>query len=99
MAHLVTTNARVQSIRGKELKYEKRGEEEFAMRYEKTSKVEPGLEFWACATKPVNPATGKRCGGRASKQPGSDSLTPNLSSPHWHRSDPDDRLVTASTID
>ena len=34
------------------------------MRYEKSSKVELGLEFWVCATKPLNPATGKRCGGR-----------------------------------
>ena len=68
------------------------------MRYEKSSKVEHGLEFWVCAKKPVDPATGKRCGGRASKQPESDILMPNLSSPHWHRSDSYDRLIIATLL-
>lgn len=98
MAHLLNSTARITSTKGRTILFEKRGDDEYAMIFEKSNKVVPGLEYWVCSCRPMDPVTGKRCGGRATKQPGKNHLSPNLSSPHSHPPEKDDRLVISPIV-
>jgi hypothetical protein len=93
MEFAVPVNASFRSKRGKDIKYEERSERIYPMRLDKPSSVVPGLSFWKCATQPIDPASGKHCGGRARKNTGSEDLQPDLMRDHWHPPPEDDKLV------